>query len=265
MKRMIQYLILFLVMPLISKAQDNYEIQVYGSQTVQKKYTMVELHSNFTFDGSRKINNGVLPTNHILHETIEITHGVTDFLEVGFYFFNAIGNDNRTAYVGSHIRPRVMLPEKYHFPLGLSLSAEIGYQKRDYSQDDWTLEIRPIIDKKINLLYLSFNPTFDKSLHGANVKNGFNFSPDAKVSYDITKVFSPGLEYYGSIGNLNSLLPYNEQQHQLFFSLDLNINPDWELNFGYGLGFTTSTDKSILKCIIGYSIHDKEKKSSIIK
>ena len=58
-------------------AQENYEIQVYGSQTVAKGNTMVELHSNYTFDGQRYGENGVLPTRHVFHETIEITQGLT--------------------------------------------------------------------------------------------------------------------------------------------------------------------------------------------
>ena len=34
-------------------AQDNYEIQVYGSDMVAPAHTMFELHSNFTIDGSK--------------------------------------------------------------------------------------------------------------------------------------------------------------------------------------------------------------------
>jgi len=34
-----------------ARAQDNYEIQVYGSDLVDPAHTMVELHSNFTIDG----------------------------------------------------------------------------------------------------------------------------------------------------------------------------------------------------------------------
>ena len=130
-------------------SQDNYEIQVYGSETVAPKATMVELHSNYTIDGSTTEENGVLPTHHIVHETIEITHGFTNWFEVGFYFFNAIGNEGRTNYVGSHIRPRVRVPDSWHWPVGVSLSLEAGYQKLKYSEDDWTLEIRPIIDKTL--------------------------------------------------------------------------------------------------------------------
>ena len=54
-------------------AQNNYEIQVYSSETVAPKTTMVELHSNFTFQGSKEIEDGVLPSQHALHETVEIT------------------------------------------------------------------------------------------------------------------------------------------------------------------------------------------------
>ena len=68
-------------------AQDNYEIQVYGAETVDPGNTMVELHSNFTIDGSKKMTDGVLPTNHAERETIEITHGFTDWFEMGFYIF----------------------------------------------------------------------------------------------------------------------------------------------------------------------------------
>jgi len=232
-------------------AQENYEIQVYGSETVKPKTTMVELHSNVTMDGSRQPTDGVLPTNHEWHETIEITHGWTPWFETGFYFFNSVGNDGRTSYVGSHIRPRFAAPAKWNWPVGVSLSLEAGYQKREYSTDDWTLEIRPIIDKKLDKLYLSFNPTFDKSFHGQSVHQGYVFSPNFKASYFFTKLVAPGLEYYGSLGPLNGFFPKQDQQHQLFFVLDLDFSPVWEFNFGYGLGLTSSTDNSIVKLILG--------------
>ncbi len=47
-----------------AKAQDNYEIQVYGSELVDPGKTMVELHSNFTFEGSKSTTDGTYPTNH---------------------------------------------------------------------------------------------------------------------------------------------------------------------------------------------------------
>jgi len=242
-----------------ASAHDNYEIQVYAAQTVAKDATMVELHSNYTFGGQQTLQDGVLPTHDMLHETIEITHGFTDWFETGCYFFNAIGSDNRTTYVGSHIRPQAMIPTAWNWPVGLSLSVEAGYQKPAYSQDDWTLEIRPIVDKTMGKFYWSINPTFDKSLHGLNQKKGFDFSPNVKASYNVTKLVALGFEYYGSVGSITMFDPYQQQQQQLFVALDIDWSADWEFNAGYGLGFTAATDNDIFKVILGYRIHRKVK------
>ena len=47
----IQLAALIVVACLPLHAQGNYEIQVYGADTVPPGRTMVELHSNFTFEG----------------------------------------------------------------------------------------------------------------------------------------------------------------------------------------------------------------------
>ncbi len=248
------YLLTIVSLVLLSytvRAQDNYEIQVYGSETVEKFKTMVELHSNFTLNGTKIIQDGVLPTNRVFHETIEITHGFTSWFETGFYVFTAIGDQGRTNYVGSHIRPRVAIPEEWHWPLGLSFSAEFGFQKKQYSSNTSTLELRPIMDKKWGKWYVALNPVLDKSYAGLDRNKGFIFSPNVKSSYDISKVVTMGLEYYGSTGPFFHYDPYQMQQHQLFIATDLNLSPVWEFNAGIGHGFTKSTDKTIFKIILG--------------
>jgi len=49
------------------------------------------------------------------------------------------------------------------------------YQRRQFSEDTWNYELRPIIDKQLGRWYLDFNPTFDKSLHGLNAGKGWSF------------------------------------------------------------------------------------------
>ena len=234
------------------RAQDNYEIQVYGSDLVEKGHTMVELHSNFTFEGSKTEEDGVLPTNPQLHETIEITHGFSDWFETGFYIFTCEKSGLGIDWVGDHIRPRFAVPKKWNWPVGLSLSQEIGYQRSQFSTDTWTYELRPIIDKQAGRWYFSFNPTFDKSLHGQTANQGFIFSPNAKISYDITKKIAGGVEYYGSLGPVTGFYPGPEQQQQIFPAIDLNLSPKWEVNFGVGVGVTRATDHLIAKLILGY-------------
>src|ERR1700712_3202357 len=129
-------------------AQDNYEIQVYGSQTQGPGSTMFEWHNNYTFNGEKNISKGVLPSNHALHETLEVTKGFSDIFEIGVYLFTAYLPGQGYKVVGSHLRPRIMAPAKWKLPVGLSLSTEFGYQRADYSSSTWNIELRPIIDKQ---------------------------------------------------------------------------------------------------------------------
>jgi hypothetical protein len=233
-------------------AQENYEIQVYGSETMTPGRTMIELHSNFTVDGSKSVVNGVVPTNHALHETIEITQGINDWFETGFYIFTSYNPvQGGYGWVGDHIRPRVRAPESWHLPVGLSLSAELGYQRAKYSEDTWSLELRPVIDKQIGKWYLSFNPTVDRSFHGPGVSAGVTFSPNFKLGYDVTKKVSMGFEYYGSVGPVTGFSPFHDQQQQFIPAIDLNLSPDWEFNAGVGVGVTGATDHLIVKFIVG--------------
>src|SRR5580698_1854872 len=231
--------------------QGNYEIQVYGSDTVPPKNLMVELHSNYTVSGQTNVVDGVYPTNHQEHETLELTQGITDWSEIGFYVFTSEQDGRGVQWVGDHIRPRVRAPDSWHLPVGLSLSTEIGYQRAVYSPDTWTWEIRPIIDKYLGRWYMAVNPALERTFHGPDVALGLGFSPAAKVSYDFTKVVSGGIEYYADYGRIGDFYSLRDQQQQIFVVTDLNVSPKWEINIGVGVGPTAGTDHWIIKGILG--------------
>src|SRR5512146_2559746 len=96
--------------PAPAVGQENFEIQVYGSETVPPGTTMVELHSNVAAVGTTRTEDGVLRTQ-----------GITAWLETGFYVLTSIQPDTTWEGVGSHIRPRVRAPESWELPVGLSL------------------------------------------------------------------------------------------------------------------------------------------------
>lgn len=244
-------LLLLAFLPPMARAQGNYEIQVYGSDTVPPDNLMVELHSNFTVQGEKETINGEYPTNHQLHETLELTGGVNDWSEVGFYIFTSAQDGHGLQWVGDHIRPRVRVPESWGWPVGVSLSMEFGYQRAVYSLDTWTWEIRPIIDKAVGRWYLAVNPAFERTVHGPEVNRGWAFAPSVKISYDFTPVVSAGIEYYGDYGPLSNFVPVHDQQQQVFLVTDLNVSPVWEINIGVGIGGTAATDHFIIKCILG--------------
>lgn len=242
---------LLAVLCLPAAAQENYEIQVYGSETVAPNRTMFETHTNFTFSGTKELLGGVYPTEHSTHETIEITHGWNGWFETGVYLFTSYSSLTGYQWVGDHIRPRVRVPSSWNWPVGASLSMEIGYQRARYSPDTWTWEIRPIVDKEIGKWYLAFNPTLERSFHGPAVSQGVSFSPNAKVGYALTKKVNAGFEYYGSVGSVTGWDPLRDQQQQFVPSMDLDLGPNWEFNFGIGVGVTQSTDHLLVKMIIG--------------
>jgi hypothetical protein len=245
-------LFLLLWLPALARAQANYEIQVYGSDTVPAQNLMVELHSNFTVEGQKQTMDGMYPTHHQVHETLELTAGINDWSEVGFYLFTSEQDGHGVQWVGDHIRPRVRVPESWGWPVGVSLSMEIGYQRTAYSTDTWTWEIRPIIDKTIGRWYFAVNPAFERTLHGPDVRSGYGFAPAAKIGYDFTRVVSGGIEYYADYGTIGDFAPVHDQQQQIFLVTDLNVSPVWEINFGVGIGATGSTDHLIVKAILGH-------------
>lgn len=244
-------LVLLACLPALALAQANYEIQVYGADMLPADNLMVELHSNFTVEGQTDTIDGVYPTNHQEHETLELTEGINGWSEVGFYVFTSEQHGHGVQWVGDHIRPRIRVPESWDWPVGVSLSTEVGYQRAVYSPDTWTWEIRPIIDKAVGRWYFAVNPALERTWHGPDVNQGLGFAPSLKISYDFTRVVSGGLEYYADYGRLGAFASPHNQQQQIFAVTDLNVSPLWEINLGIGVGATAATDHLIVKGILG--------------
>ena len=149
------------------------------------------------------------------------------------------------------LAPRVSIPVAWQWPVGVSLSMELGYQRPAYAPDTWTWEIRPIVDKQMGRWYVAVNPAVDRSFHGASVSKGVTFAPDGKVSYDVNKRVTLGFEYYSDLGAISGFDPVHDQVQAVFPALDLNLGPDWEFNFAPGIGMTGGTDHLLVKMIIG--------------
>jgi len=55
-----------------------------------------------------------------------------------------------------------------------------------------------------------------------------------------------------ALGPIANFDPLAQQEQQIFPAVDLNLSPNWEFNAGVGVGTTRSTDRLILKLILGY-------------
>lgn len=268
MKTILSVLLLMGVALGLAHSQDNYEIQVYPSETMDPGVLLVELHSNYTVEGGTTTEFGMLPTQGQEHETVELTQGINDWSEVGFYVFTEEKNGTGVQWVGDHIRPRVRVPPSWHWPVGVSVSNEFGYARAAYSNPTWSWQIMPIVDQTVGKWYWSVNTTMDWGIHPTGLPpgtsaterqyyyrvvspRGLTFGPAATVTYQPAKIINFGVEYYAYWGEFGHFLSLHNQQQQFFPVVNLFVSPKWEINFGAGWGATASTDHLIVKGIVG--------------
>jgi len=244
-------IIFLLLLQELANAQAENEIQVYASPTIQHKWTIVELHSNHTFKGSKFLADP--KSAHWTNETLEITHGVVKNFEIGFYTFTGIAPGGSYQYQGNQIRPRITVPEKWKWDYGVSLSAEFGFFRQfDTSKFLWQGEVRPIIDKTIDNWYFAFNPNIGFVLTGDH--KGVQIAPQFKTVCTIHQKVGVGIEYYGGLGSFKKILPLKMQEHLLGPMIDLYLHPMWEINGGFLFGLTKNSNQHILKIILGRRI-----------
>lgn len=257
MRRLLCFLALAHSLRVIAQA-DN-EIQVYASPTIQQHWTIFELHSNYTFKGSKLLSD---PSSaHWLNETVEITHGFGKNFEIGFYTFTGIAPGAGYQYLGNQVRPRFSVPQNWNWPFGASLSVEFGFFRPDKNADFfWQGEIRPIIDKTFGNWYVGFNPNMDFVVSGDN--KGIGFSPQFKAVYTVKQKYGFGFEYYSSLGNFNDILPFRMQEHLLGPMIDLYVDPMWEINGGFLFGLTENSNQRILKLLLGRRIDWRGKRKN---
>ncbi len=174
---------------------------------------MVELHSNFTIDGSKQMVNGLYPTNHALHETIEITHGWNDWFETGFYILLACPPG--MGLVGYHIRPRVRIPE-WHWPVGVNLSTKSATSAANFPS---TRGHGRCARLSINKSDHGIGPSTPHSTVCCTARpftRAESFSPNFKFSYNFTPKIASGLEYYGSLGPVTGFYAVIPAAQQFF-------------------------------------------------
>ena len=222
--------------PAILQAQDSFEIQVYEYETVPKGMWNLETHLNYIGSGTRSFDVLVAPTNNQSHFTFELTRGLTDHFELAGYLVlgRRVGED--LEYVGWRVRPRVSLPRTWHLPVDISLSGEVGFPRDLYEENSVTLEVRPILEKRLGRFQLDFNPVIGRALRGPGRHEGWDFEPAARVAYEWNTRLDLSLEYYGALGPLGNLLPGHEQVHQFYPGADIKLSENVGLECWRGNG-----------------------------
>jgi hypothetical protein len=224
-------------------AQDSFEVQVYESDLVPVNHYELDMHTIVVQRGSTLWDGTVAPSNHQEHVAFEFTRGMTEYFELGGYVLLAHRPDGGSTFAGFRLRPRVRAPDAWQLPVGLSLSAEVGFPQLQYEPNHVTLEIRPIIDKTVGRWKFDINPIVTFAFNGPEAHQGMGLEPEGMVAYEIiSERLRVMVEYYTALGPVSHLLPGDKQVHLLYPKVEYAFSRFFVVNAGFGEGLTKAAD-----------------------
>jgi hypothetical protein len=242
--------ILYLAMLGAALAASNDEIQVYDDAINQSGKSGLDLHVNYVSSGiSTPSWQGDAPANHSLRLTPEYSYGLSDSLEFGAYL-PLLRDANGTDYVeGAKIRLKY-IPAHQGSAFFWGVNEEFGRVSNRTEEQNWHLEVRPIVGCEIEKYKISLNPILNWAISGTH-NNVPEFSPAIRVAYAVNQNLVVAVEHYSSLGPLNDLLPYQQQIQQTYVVMDTEL-AGHPIEFGVGKGWTSASDNWTFKTILSW-------------
>ena len=121
--------------------------------------------------------------------------------------------------------------------------------KKSYKNEE-ELEVKVILEKDFGKFRLVMNPAFEKALSGPEVQEGLKLNYAKALYLHASSKIRLGLEFFGKMGELNSLKAFKDQRHWIFPSIKLKLPKHIGLDVGTGFGLTDSSDDLIIKGIL---------------
>ena len=232
------------------------EIQVYNAAIAAVGQWTYEQHLNYAAIGQTAAEvPGGFHSNHALQGTPEFAYGLTEWWEAGFYLPFAVNGDNQFLSDGAKIRSLFVVPDAAKRSFFYGVNFELGYELPRFSATPWNLEIRPIIGVRNSEWEFIVNPIVDVGFGSAGEAD---FAPAIRLARNLGQDRFIGLEYYSDFGKIGDFLPLQKQSQQLFAVTDFKLDK-WDVELGAGYGFTTGSDRFVLKAILGYAFPVQDK------
>jgi hypothetical protein len=231
---------------------DPWEFEVYPYKTMGRGVLEIETDNAVVANGHKEpgsgLASGTFPSYGMWFNQYEFTYGITDRIEAAAYLNLAKPNAHGLTYAGSKFRLRGRLFDEDVLPVDLGWYLEIEYKKNpQFNDQTLEFEMRIPIQKDIGPFSVLFNPIFEKPVTGSEKHLGFEFGYSAGIYYRWMRALSPGLEFYGGVGNINNPEPTKEQQHYIFPVVKGELPHGLEYNFGVGIGLTPGSDHVVVK------------------
>jgi hypothetical protein len=243
----------WILYPADAAAIDFYEIQIYSVDTAPKGHVTLELHSNTVSTATGQWAHAAMNPYQI-HETLEATYGLLQHVELGQYLATAKLSDGHYEYAGSRTKCHFGIGDPERWLVAFGGNIELDYMRRQAEENPLTLELRPILESRLQRFDIIANLAFEKPFSGPGTHQGVQFAPSGEILYDhLLRWFSPALEYYGDMGALTHLPSIQAQQHFLVPAANLELDPRLEINLGVGFGLTRASNGVFIKSILGWT------------
>jgi hypothetical protein len=222
------------------------EIQVYNAEIAEVGQWTLQQHLNYTAQGRAFADfpGGLVP-NHSLNGTPELAYGVADWWELGLYAPFAFDQQGQFFSDAFKVRTLFVSPDAAKRDFFYGVNFEFSCTTPTFWQTRFGAELRPIIGVRNAAFEFIVNPIVDfaPGNYGATI-----FAPAARLAHKFEKDFYLGLEYYADFGQIGHFSPLNQQQHNLFAVTDFKVG-DFDVDLGFGHGFTQGSDRLIFKAI----------------
>ena len=228
------------------------EIQVYLDEFAEPGKFGLDFHTNYVFSAQP----GSV-TRRMLRVTPELSYGINEHFEAGFYYLTSVGPNQSGGHpvtdgmkVRLKWRPKAMTSDS---PWYGAINLEIGQLSRRFFPDVTSAEVKFIGVYKKGDWTLGTNLNIDRALRN-NPQQPSTSELDSKVAYKIGSTpegdVQIGFENYSFLGPLRYRAGASTQTASTFLVTDFSFRR-WDFNIGLGKASGASTDRWLVKAIIG--------------
>jgi hypothetical protein len=228
------------------------DFKVYGYKTPhQGEVELVYWVENFVKGNTQVYDyfGKTVDKDGLWRHTVEVEYGVTDRWTLAYYadFEQPSGKDFE--YVQSRavfLRYRLFEAGERFFDPAIYL--EYYVPRKSYSAKE-KLEARIILEKNVGLVQVKLNPILEKNLSSSDVEEGLEFEYAMGVYLKGFERITPGIEFYGGMGEIGSLKSLPDQEHFVFPTLKVDLPFHVGVETGVGFGLTPHSDDLVVKGI----------------
>jgi hypothetical protein len=176
----------------------------------------------------------------------EVGYATTTWHEVAVYLPVAREFSGDVFGGGFKLRNTFIMPKAEQRPIAGGLDIEIRHQSTRFSEANWAMTLRPIIDFRTGPWQLILNPSLEIPFG----RESAVFAPAVRAARQVSEKVWLGVEHYMDFGRVDRWETARRQGQQLFVTTDYRFSERFTLNAGLGHGLTRNSDRWAGKLIL---------------